>query len=82
MLQFILLQWNFGDLTAACLGELAKVRYDNYYIVVVDNGSMGGSAEYIQDHFPEVHLIRNPTNAGYCAGCNIGIRATGLCSGG
>jgi GT2 family glycosyltransferase len=43
----------------------------------VDNGSTDGSAEYVEQHFPEVTLIRMGENTGFCGAVNAGIRASG-----
>lgn len=46
-------------------------------VIVVDNGSTDGSAEYVEQHFPEVTLIRMGENTGFCGAVNAGIRASG-----
>jgi len=43
--------------------------------VVVDNASIDGTADFINAHFPWVHLIRSPHNLGYGRGCNLGLLA-------
>lgn len=70
----ILLNWNGHADTCACLDSLARVRYDNLAIVVVDNGSEDGSVAVIQDRFPNVRLIAHPVNTGFAEGNNIGLR--------
>ncbi|GAB4339671.1 MAG: hypothetical protein Kow0099_14950 [Candidatus Abyssubacteria bacterium] len=44
-------------------------------IIVVDNGSVDGSVEYLQRHFPEVSVIALTENEGFRGGANTGIRA-------
>jgi len=43
-------------------------------VIAVDNASADGSADYISREFPQVKLIRNKTNVGFSAACNIGLR--------
>ncbi len=57
-----------------CLNSLRKINYDNYKIVVVDNGSVDGSVFEIRKRFPEVEIIENKTNLGFAGGNNIGIK--------
>ena len=41
-------------------------------IVVVDNGSVDGSADHLKKHHPEVVVKRNRGNLGFSAACNGG----------
>ena len=50
-------------------------QYDNYIVVVVDNGSQDGSATAVQEHFPKVKIIRNEINLGFAKAINQGIKA-------
>ena len=59
------------------LSSLERQTKKNFVTIVVDNGSSDGSCEYIQNHFPEVKLIRLPENFGFCKAVNEGIRASG-----
>jgi hypothetical protein len=43
-------------------------------VVLVDNGSLDGSASYIEKHFPEVDIIRLDSNIGFGRACNLAIR--------
>ena len=79
MLSVVVLSWNTGGLTLACLRSVL----DNPHgypteVVVIDNGSTDGSADAIADEFPEVKLVRNDHNRGYAAANNQGASlATG-----
>lgn len=42
--------------------------------IVVDNASNDGTVEYIQEHYPEIHLIESKVNLGFGKGNNLGLR--------
>jgi len=42
-------------------------------VYVLDNDSTDGSADYIQAHFPQVHLVRSADNLGFTGGNNLGF---------
>ena len=67
----VVLNWNGGDDTLACLESLAEAEVDT---ICVDNGSADGSADVVAARFPDVELLRNGTNLGYAGGNNVGIR--------
>lgn len=70
----IILNWNGKKDTIGCLESLKKITYNNYQIIVVDNGSEDGSPEEIQNKFSEVIVIRNKENLGFTGGNNVGIK--------
>ncbi|MGH9782803.1 MAG: glycosyltransferase, partial [Terriglobia bacterium] len=44
-------------------------------IIVVDNASTDGSAEFVERNFPQVRVLRMERNLGFGGGSNAGIRA-------
>lgn len=70
----VILTWNQRETTLECLESLAQMTYPNFRIVVVDNGSTDGTAEAIENRFPDVEIIVNERNLGYPGGCNVGLR--------
>jgi len=52
---------------------ILKLNYQNYEIVIVDNGSTDGSIEFIKK-FKKIRLIENGENLGYSKGKNIGVK--------
>ena len=57
-----------------CLSSLADTQYPNYRIVLIDNGSEDGSIDLVKENYPEVEVVENRKNLGWCEGNNIGVR--------
>lgn len=71
----IIVSWNAKQFLSECL--LSCVRAINGYdaeIIVVDNASSDGSAEFVLEHYPYVKVIQNCNNLGFAKGNNVGIR--------
>jgi len=69
--------WNGRDLLERYLPSVAAALEGNpaNEIVVVDNGSIDGSAAFVRAHFPQVRLLALETNLGFGSGSNAGFRA-------
>lgn len=64
-LSIVILSWNSKKDLEVCLSSVYKhATLDEKEIIVVDNDSTDGSAEFITDNYPEVILIRNKKNRG------------------
>jgi len=74
MVSIIIVSWNAKAYLLKCLDSLAYLK--NAEIIVVDNASADGSPEAVAADYPQVHLIRNPVNAGFSRGNNLGIKAS------
>lgn len=70
----IILNWNGTHDTLECLDSLTKLEYDNYRILVVDNGSTESCLDQVKEKHPMLELIQNTDNLGFAGGCNIGIQ--------
>jgi hypothetical protein len=71
-----MVNYNGKDLLQCALSSIiAKTKGLQYEIVLVDNGSIDGSAEFVKKAYPQVHLICNRQNLGYAKANNQGIRA-------
>lgn len=58
-----------------CLASLRGLPYGaRYTVVVVDNASSDGSAEWVRAHYPEVRVVEAGSNRGFAGGCNLGAR--------
>jgi len=74
LVSIIILNYNFGRLLINCVESVYKTDYANYEIILVDNASTDKSHKLCKEKFPDIILIENEKNLGYCAGNNIGIR--------
>lgn len=68
--------FNKLDLTKQCLIKLAEVTHGvEYEVIIVDNASSDGTAEFLSELGGDVQIIRNSENLGFAKGCNQGARA-------
>jgi GT2 family glycosyltransferase len=71
-----IVNWNGKELLRECLNSLfGTTDYDNYEVIVVDNGSTDGSVEMVNSVFENVRLIENEENKGFAKAHNQAIRA-------
>ncbi|MGP0073622.1 MAG: glycosyltransferase [Bryobacteraceae bacterium] len=69
--------WNGRDLLAKYIPSIVEALSGNpgNEIIVVDNGSEDGSAEFLRDQFPSVRVLALDRNLGFGGGSNAGFRA-------
>jgi GT2 family glycosyltransferase len=65
--------WNARDFVGECLQALERQTLP-HEVIIVENGSTDGSAEFIRETFPHLQLLAFPDNAGFAGGVNRGIR--------
>ena len=65
--------WNGRADLPRCLDALLAQDYPDFQVIAVDNASDDGSADLITANYPDVTLLRNPTNRGFAAACNAGL---------
>jgi len=74
LISVIVLNYNAGELLLNCIESVKKSSYKNLEIIVVDNISTDKSQKTCKEKHPDIKLIQNDENFGYCEGNNIGIR--------
>lgn len=74
LVHVIILTWNQKELTDACLASMRAVTYGNYRIVVVDNGSVDDSVDFLRAKYPEAIYLETGSNLGFSGGNNVGIK--------
>ena len=76
LISIVILNYNAGKLLDECINSIDKTEKVNFEIILVDNASTDKTYRECVQKFPNVKLIENKKNLGYCEGNNIGIRAT------
>ena len=67
-LTVIIPNFNGKHFLKECFDSLKNQNY-SFEVIIIDNASTDGSADYIVNKYPEFHLIRNKTEYGICSSC-------------
>ncbi len=70
----VLVNYNGLKFMPACLETLKRVDYAEFEIIIVDNASSDGSAEWTEQNYRELNLIRLEQNTGVVGGNNAGMQ--------
>lgn len=73
----VIVGFNSRRYLAKCLSSLQAADWAGYShtVVYVDNASVDGSLDFVQQEFPAAVAIANAQNVGFCAACNQGAAA-------
>jgi len=67
--------WNGKRFLGECLESVFDQDFDTFEVILVENGSTDGSAEWVSDRFPKARIIRNRCNLGFAKAVNQGFEA-------
>jgi len=72
----IVLNYNGKKYLDGCFTSIARISYpkDKYEVIMVDNGSLDGSIEYVRKKYSWVKVIALNKNYGFAGGNNIGVK--------
>jgi GT2 family glycosyltransferase len=72
----VVVNFNGRHFLKECFGSLAELNYprQRLEIIMVDNGSVDGSIEYMAESYPYIKIIKNDAN-NYSRANNLGIKA-------
>lgn len=74
----LIVTWNALPLLRQCLPSVVATDYPDFEIILADNASTDGSAEWVARTYPHVRIVRHPENWAFCRGNNEAIpHATG-----
>ncbi len=78
LLTVIIVSYNTKALIDPCLAALERARrhVGASEVIVIDNASRDGSAEYLEQHHPDVRLIRSEVNVGFGRANNLALPFT------
>jgi hypothetical protein len=69
----VALNYNGREILSRYLPSFLEVEYGRLDVIVADNGSTDDSVAYIENHFPEIQVIRISENHGYAGGYNLAL---------
>ena len=73
LVSIITVQYNRYEETLQFLESISQIEYENYEVIVVDNGSELDAVSLIQNQYPKVHVIASASNLGFAGGNNLGL---------
>lgn len=56
------------------LDSIVTQTFQDFSVLIIDNGSTDGVEEYLREHYPEVTLLRNARNLGFSTAHSQGMR--------
>jgi GT2 family glycosyltransferase len=65
--------FNQGDLLRQCIESIAQYTPESHEIIVIDNASTDGTADYLQSMTGKLRYRVNPDNVGFAGGVNQGL---------
>jgi len=77
LVSVIIPNYNGKKFLKPCLHSLFASDYSNMEVIVVDNGSSDGSADFLRTDYPCVNIIQFDKNTGFACACNAGIKSAG-----
>ena len=69
----LILSYNGKELLNDSVSSYLDNDYDNFEVVVIDNGSVDGTKDYVENNYPQAKVIRIEKNRGYSGGFNFGL---------
>src|SRR5882757_1610613 len=75
LLTVAVLSYDGRRLLEVILPSLARQRFRDFEVVVVDNGSRDGTVVWLSESWPDVQLVSLPDNVGVTAALNVCARA-------
>ena len=69
----IIVTWNALPLLKQCLPSVVATQHDSFEIILADNASTDGSAEWVKETYPDVRVVTHPENWAFCKGNNEAI---------
>lgn len=73
LISILLVNYNGRAHLEECLGSLEAQTFRDFEIVLVDNGSVDGSLDFVRSRFPAVRLVDAGANLGFAGGNNLGL---------
>ena len=69
-----IVSWNSMRFIPDLLRTLKEQTVQDFSVLLIDNGSTDGIESFIKEEYPQIALLRNARNLGFCGAHNQGIR--------
>lgn len=73
-IDIVILNHNGRKFLDDCLRSVLNSTYENKKVYLLDNASTEDDVAYVRQNYPQVNIIQNPNNNGYCAAYNLAFR--------
>lgn len=74
-LSIIIVNYNGEIFLKDCISSIYDGTHKiNFEIILIDNNSVDNSIELVQKKFPQVHILKNDKNLGFCKANNQGLK--------
>jgi len=74
MIYIVIPVHNRKEYTRGCLDSLYRQSFQNFQIIVVDDGSTDGTGEMLKEEYPRVITIKGDGNLWWTAATNLGVK--------
>lgn len=75
LVSIIITNWNGKRWLPVCLEAVRDQTFTDFEVIFVDDDSSDESADWVEEQFPEVRVIRQTPHLGFAGANNVGIRA-------
>lgn len=69
----VIVNYNGFTLLQKHLDSVLNTEYPNFEVLVVDNGSIDGSVDFLKNYYPQIKVLRSKENLGFGRGNNLGV---------
>jgi GT2 family glycosyltransferase len=76
LVSVIVVNWNGAKFLKGCLDSILTQSHSDLEVLIIDNASEDPSVQIVREGYPQLRLIENSENKGYCQGCNQGINSS------
>lgn len=74
LVSVIIVNFNGRRHLERCLESLMQADYENFEVILVDNGSCDGSVEFVEEKYPQIKIKKLEKNYGFAEPNNIGAK--------
>lgn len=73
-ISIVIVVWNALEDLKNCLKSITEQSCKDSEVIIVDNGSLDGTYDFVSEFYKNFTIIKLPKNEGFCCANNVGIR--------